>query len=101
LSINRKIRLSFALPIILAFSALAFGVVNQRANTVTDTPKTVWGEQQCLSCHSDLATLKKMQEKKGDPTFCQAAYDRILKNQASSPIKGQPTWGRPSPNKSY
>ena len=82
--LRRKIRLDIAVPSLFALAAVAFIFVNQAASASTETPRTVWGDKQCLSCHSDLATLKKMQDKKADPTFCQAAYEGILKQQGAA-----------------
>jgi len=79
--LRRTVRPQIAAPILLAVAAIGFIVANQAATAATQTPKTVWGDQQCLQCHRDTSTIKKMQEKKADTQFCKAAYSQLLKEQ--------------------
>ena len=96
--LGRRLRLGIVVPVLLAIAAVAFMAVNEAANASTSPPKVVWGDKQCLSCHSDLATLKKMQWKKDDPTFCQAAYDKLQKEQSSN-TPAAPGWYGSNPKK--
>ena len=87
--LKRKIPISVALPLVLAIIAAGVLIDNRIATATTETKPTCWRGEDCLKCHTDPVTLKKMQDKAGDPTFCQASYDRLT--HAKNPIT-QPKW---------
>ena len=75
--LKRKIPLAIAVPFLLVLIGGFFLLDDRAATAATAVKPTVWNNDDCLKCHVDKAILKKMQDKAGDPTFCQAAYDRL------------------------
>ncbi len=66
---------------VLAVAFTFFSIANSRAEASTAPKPYVWTNEECLSCHTNETVLKLMQSKRGDPTYCQAAYDRLVKQQ--------------------
>jgi hypothetical protein len=79
-----KIPFWLAILVIGGFTSGAYTFVHSRAE-VADRPKVkVWSNEDCLKCHTDAIVLGQMQAKNGDPTFCKAAYDRLVKEAYTS-----------------
>jgi len=78
---KRKVPIWIALPIILAVGGSLYSLVNTRAEASTLKQAKVWSNEDCLKCHTNKKVLSRMQDKRGDPTYCQAAYDKLIKLQ--------------------
>jgi hypothetical protein len=66
-------------------------MIDERAATAaTDVKPTVWDGKACLRCHTDKQTLKLMQDKAGESTYCQAAYDELTAHGKSNAYSA--TW---------
>jgi hypothetical protein len=79
LVLKRKIPWFGAVPVVLAFTVGAFALDRHSAD-VSDQKSVqvkLWTNEECLKCHTDQATLTKMQSKRGDRTYCQAAFDAL------------------------
>jgi len=70
-----------ALPIILSVAGLLYAFDNKASDEATSDKPKVWSNEECLSCHVNERVLKQMQSKRGDPTYCQAAYDKLIREQ--------------------
>jgi hypothetical protein len=77
----RKIPILGAAPIVLAFGACLYSFDNYAAEAKVQTKAqgVIWNNADCLQCHTDALTLKRMQDKRGDASYCQAAYDELTK----------------------
>jgi len=93
--LKRKIPMTIALPLVLTIIVAGVLIDNRIATATTETKPTYWRGEDCLKCHTDAKTLKKMQDKSGDPTFCQATYDRLTKAKGT---QAAPKWDS---NKKY
>jgi cytochrome c peroxidase len=72
------------LPVVVAVAVIGFGQANNAAEAANaPKPAKVWSNEECLSCHVNKHILLQMQSKRGDPTYCQAAYDRLIKQRAA------------------
>lgn len=69
---RKSIKLSVALPIVLAVGATFFMIDNSLATASVAPKKQDVGEDYCLKCHVDMKTVKGMQDKRADPTYCAA-----------------------------
>lgn len=86
--LKRKISLSIAIPLILAVTGIGIAMANNMAESSSKPkPAKVWSNEECLSCHVNKNILGLMQSKRGDSTFCQAAFDRLMKDRGMDPKK--------------
>jgi len=83
--LKRKVPIWIALPTVLIIGATFYSVDNRKAEASLSSPAKVWSGEDCLKCHTDKKILLRMQDKRGDPTYCQAAFDQLFKLQDSSP----------------
>lgn len=74
-----KAPLWLAIPIVFGIGASLYWFDNTKAEAATSGKPKVWSNEECLSCHTNERVLKLMQSKRGDPTYCQAAYDALTK----------------------
>ncbi len=86
--LQRKLSWSVILPVIIAVIGIGFAMTNHVAEAAS-APKTakVWSNEECLSCHTNQRVLSLMQSKRGDPTYCQSAFDRLQKARGLNPKK--------------
>jgi|GEM_PF-2034926 len=80
---KRKIPIWFAIITIGAIGSFLYMMVDQRAEAATTQKPKVWSNEECLQCHTNKKVLRRMQDKRGDPSYCQAAYDRMAKDSAA------------------
>ena len=77
---KRKIPIWFAFIMVGAIGSFLYFLVDQKAEAATVKTPKVWSNEDCLHCHNNKKVLRRMQDTRGDPTYCQAAFDRLAKN---------------------
>lgn len=85
--LNRKVPVWLALPLVAVIGASFYSFDNQKAEAATAKKPKIWSNEECLSCHTNKRVLLEMQSKRGDATYCQAAYDQLSKNPSTGNSK--------------
>ncbi len=88
--LKRKVPLWIAIPMIVAIGAFLYAFDSRKAEAASTKPAKVWSNEECLSCHTNKKVLAQMQSKRGDNTYCQAAYDNLVKLQGTD---SKPAYG--------
>ena len=76
--LKRKIPVWLALPAIFMVAATFYRLDTSAADASATRKPKVWSNEDCLACHANKRVLLNMQSKRGDPTYCQAAFDAIM-----------------------
>ncbi len=64
----------------IVFATAAIAIPESRlVETSTATPRRVWDSKSCTACHRDVETIKKMQDKSGNPAYCAAELNEAAK----------------------
>jgi len=77
--LKRKIPIWLALPAVFLVAATFYRLDTKAAETAGKRTAKVWSNEDCLACHANKRVLLNMQSKRGDATYCQAAFDAIAK----------------------
>lgn len=85
--LKRKVPIWIALPIIVSVVIFLYTADNNRAEAASMKKPKIWSSDDCLNCHKTKKILARMQDKRGDPAYCQAAFDRLSKLGETSDSK--------------
>jgi hypothetical protein len=83
--LKRKVPIWLVLAVIAAVSGVGYRLDSSVAEASTVKKAKVWSNEDCLKCHTNKRILREMQSKRGDPVYCQAAYDRLAKTDGKEP----------------
>ncbi len=79
--LRKKVPFWFAIPVVFGLASVLYAVDNSVSEKAVHPKAVVWSEEDCLKCHLNTKTLKRMQSKRGDTSYCQATYDRLTKDK--------------------
>lgn len=85
---KRKVPVWLALPVVALVATVLYRLDSGVAEASTIKKAKVWSNEDCLSCHTNKRILLEMQSKRGEATYCQAAYDTLVKLQGTNSTKG-------------
>jgi hypothetical protein len=82
---RRSIPIWVAVPILFGFASFLYGVVSRASERAVQTPPRIGSDEECLRCHNTAEAIRKMQEKRGDPTYRLDQYHALLAQEQKNP----------------
>ena len=65
---------------ILGITVAGIAIPEARAvSRATETKPRVWNNSDCIKCHDNAETIRMMQDKRGDTTYCRAELEAAKK----------------------